>query len=65
MKNLDRDPPNAHNPTNVSKAEPKAAKINAKSSKDVPKAPKRQLKGNQKATKKLPGSPTKFNENAA
>ena len=49
MKNLDRDPPNARNPTNVSKAVPEAAKINAKSPKDVPKVPKRHPKGDQKA----------------
>ena len=56
MKKLDRDPPNAHNPTNVSKADPKAAKIDAKSPKDVPKAPKRHPKGDQKATKRHPKS---------
>jgi len=31
----------AHNPTNVSKASPKAAKVHQKCPKGVPKAPKR------------------------
>jgi len=38
----------AHNPTNVSKASPKAAKVHQKSSKGAPKATKRL----QKAPKK-------------
>ena len=64
LKKLARDSPNAHNPTNVSKA----TKINEKSSKDVPKASKRHpkgdqegskrhSKGDQKVSKKLPGEP--------
>ena len=64
LKKLARDSPNAHNPTNVSKA----TKIHEKSSKDVPKASKRhpkgdqtapkiRPKGDQKASKKLPGEP--------
>ena len=40
----------AHNPTNGSKAIPKAAKVHQKSPKGGPKAPKRL----QKDTKKLP-----------
>ena len=31
----------AHNPTNVSKARPKAAKVHQKSPKEAPKAPKK------------------------
>ena len=45
----------AHNPTNISKASPKTAKVHKKSSKGGPKAPKRV----QKESKKLPKSSPK------
>jgi len=38
----------AHNPTNVSKAIPKAAKVHQKSPKEAPKAPKRHQKESKK-----------------
>ena len=47
-------PQNVHNPTNVSKAGPKAAKIDVKSSKDVPEAPKRPAAPPRILTNKLP-----------
>ena len=38
----------AHNPTNVPKARPKAAKVHQKSPKDAPEAPKRLQKASKK-----------------
>ena len=42
----------AHNPTNISKATPKTAKVHQKSAKGDPKAPKRHQKNISKATPK-------------
>ena len=48
----------AQNPTNVSKATPKAAKVHQKSSKGGPKAPKRLQKDSKKLPKSTPeGTP--------
>jgi len=44
----------AHNPTNVSKARPKAAKVHQKSPKGGPKAPKRVQKDSEKLPKSIP-----------
>ena len=44
----------AHNPTNISKAIPKTAKVHQKSAKGDPKATKRLQKGYGKVTKKHP-----------
>ena len=59
VKNLARNSPEtlqvlpkatheAHNPTNISKATPKAAKVHQKSPKGGPKAPKRRQKDSKK-----------------
>ena len=51
----------AHNPTNVSKAIPKAAKVHQKSPKGSPKAPKRVQKNSKQLPKNIPkGIPKRF-----
>ena len=44
----------AHNPTNISKATPKTAKVHQKSAKGDPKAPKRHQKSSKKIPKSIP-----------